>query len=59
MVSREAVDEYTCAKPRNDKFFFHVETSFTVYCLDRKSGKILWQRAAVNGRSPRGSGATA
>ena len=25
--------------------------AFTVYCLDRKSGKILWQRAAVTGQA--------
>ncbi len=24
--------------------------TFTVYCLDRKSGKILWQRAAASGQ---------
>jgi outer membrane protein assembly factor BamB len=24
--------------------------AFTVYCIDRKSGKILWQRAAINGQ---------
>jgi outer membrane protein assembly factor BamB len=36
------------------------EQSFRVYCLDRKSGKILWERTAANGqpkimRHPKGT----